>query len=119
MRKNAVRENSSQCYRRLLHEADEDPLAGLVNLFDVAMVFAMAILLALLSNAPLLGMISAQDKLTILKNPGKPNMEIIFKDGKQLEHYRVSENQLRGQGERLGIAYRLENGEVVYVPSSE
>lgn len=114
-----MRNHSSQRYRRLLQGEDEDPLSGIANLFDVAMVFAMVILLTLLAHAPLLGMISAQDKLTILKNPGEPNMEIIFQDGKRLEHYRVSENQLRGQGERLGIAYRLENGEVVYVPNTK
>lgn len=82
------------------------------------MVFAVAILLVLLSRTPMLGSISADDGVTVLKNPNKPGMEIIVSEGERLEHYRVSENELHGSGERLGVAYRLENGEVVYVPNA-
>lgn len=65
----------------------------------------------------MLGSVASGDRMTVLKSPNEPSMEIVVRDGERLEHYRVSENELQGQGERLGIAYRLENGEVVYVPS--
>ncbi|QDV76072.1 hypothetical protein K2D_42970 [Planctomycetes bacterium K2D] len=116
-RKKAVRSRNSGSHRRLLSGHDDDPLGGVANLFDVAMVFAVAILLVLLSRAPMVGALSASDSATVLKNPNEPDMEIIVRDGERLEHYRVSENELQGSGERLGVAYRLENGEVVYVPN--
>jgi hypothetical protein len=35
-----------------------------------------------------------------------------------MESYRPTNEQLTGNGERLGVAYRLANGEVVYVPDT-
>ena len=35
---------------------------------------------------------------------------------KKLPHYRVSRDELSGDGVRLGTAYRLKTGDVVYVP---
>lgn len=80
------------------------------------MVFAVALLLALVVHLQLPELLSEQDEVTILKNPGKPNMEIIRRNGKKLEHYRMSRQTLGGEGEKLGTAYRLKTGEVVYVP---
>jgi hypothetical protein len=34
----------------------------------------------------------------------------------RIRRYRMSHRSLRGEGERLGTAYRLKNGEVIYVP---
>lgn len=103
-------------HRRLLETVDEDPLAGVTNLFDVAMVFAVALLLALIVRLPTMSLLANDNPITIVRNPGQPNMEIIHRDAEKLEHYRVSQEQLTGQGSRLGVAYRLANGEVVYVP---
>ncbi|MCA8949137.1 MAG: DUF2149 domain-containing protein [Planctomycetes bacterium] len=35
-----------------------------------------------------------------------------------LPRYREAEGQATGEGSRLGIAYRLANGEVVFVPDA-
>ncbi len=102
-------------HRRLLDSDEDDPLAGVANLFDAAMVFAVALLLALVSHFHLTELLSAKE-VTILKNPGRPDMEVIRRHGEQLEHYRISEQTLGGEGEKLGTAYRLKSGEVVYVP---
>jgi len=80
------------------------------------MVFAVALLLALVMHFHLPELLSGRDEVTILKNPGKPNMEIIRREGIKLEHYRMTMQTLGGEGERLGTAYRLKTGEVVYVP---
>ena len=88
----------------------------MANLFDVAMVFAVALLLALVTHFRLPELLSAKQDITILKNPGRPNMEIIRRQGKKLTHYRISRERLGGEGEKLGTAYRLKTGEVVYVP---
>lgn len=104
--------------RHLLDSPEDDPLSGVANLFDVAMVFAVALLLALVTYYKLPELLSRNEEITILKNPGKPNMEIIRREGRKLEHYRVTERTLGGEGERLGTAYRLKSGEVVYVPEN-
>jgi len=56
--------------------------------------------------------------VTLVKNPGKPDMEIITKKGVKIETYRMTPEDMQGQGQRLGICYRLSNGEVVYVPDT-
>ncbi len=103
-------------HRRLLASHDDDPFTSDANLFDLAMVFAVALLLALVAHFQLPELLSGQQDITIVKNPGKPNMEIIRRKGKELEHYRMTKQTLGGEGEKLGTAYRLRTGEVVYVP---
>lgn len=97
---------------------DDDPMSVVGNLFDVAMVFALALMVALVSRFNMTEMFS-QDDFTIVKNPGKENMEIITKEGQQINRYTPSENQDNAdgrRGKRVGIAYELENGEIIYVP---
>ena len=101
--------------RRLWEEMDEDPGAGLLNLFDVWIAFAVALLLAMVAYMRVPELLGHGD-LTVIRNPGTPQMEIIEKRGEKIEHYRAAPQQLTGQGVRLGTAYRLSNGEVVYVP---
>jgi hypothetical protein len=99
------------------HETD-DPLAGVANFLDLGIVFAAGILLALVSYLNLPELLTNQE-ITMMKNPGTPEMEILHKKGVTLEHYRVSREQMTGEGHRLGMAYRLKTGEVVYVPEEE
>lgn len=63
-------------HRRLLDYQEDDPLSSVANLFDVAMVFAVALLLAMVSHFHLEDLLQSQD-VTILKNPGTSKMEII------------------------------------------
>ena len=101
-----------------LHEDDDDPMSVVSNLFDVAMVFALALMVALVTRFNMTEMFS-QDDFTIVKNPGKDNMEIITKEGQQINRYTPSEDQEASngkRGKRVGVAYELENGEIIYVP---
>lgn len=98
--------------------SDEDPGAGLLNLFDVWIAFAVALLLALVSYDTLAQKASTSRTVTVIKNEGTPEMEIITKEGQKMERYRASTETLGGDGERLGTAYRLKSGEVIYVPES-
>ena len=102
---------------KFLHFEDEDPISGLANLFDLAMVFAVALMVALVSFWQIDDMFT-KEQTTIIKNPGQEDMEIIIKDGKKIEKYRASEVSVEGsgKGKRIGIAYQLENGEIIYVP---
>ena len=84
-------------YRSLLTELDDNPLTGVANLFDVAMVFAVAILIALVSH---------------LDSPSAPDVEAV-----ELQRFEQSTETGSGEGVQLGMAYRLDSGEVVYVPN--
>lgn len=105
--------------RRLIgSDEDNDPMSVVGNLFDVAMVFAVALMVALVTRYDMTEMFSKED-FTIVKNPGKENMEIITKEGEKINRYTQSENQDDAsgrRGRRVGIAYELENGEIIYVP---
>ena len=105
--------------RRLLgKEEDNDPMSVVSNLFDVAMVFAVALMVALVTRYNMTEMLSQED-FTVVKNPGKENMEIITKEGEKINRYTPSEDQEKksgNRGKKVGIAYELENGEIIYVP---
>ena len=104
--------------RNLLRKDEEsDPMSVVSNLFDVAMVFAVALMVALVSRYNMTEMLSRED-FTMVKNPGKENMEIITKEGEKINRYTPSENQESNgsRGKRVGIAYELDNGEIIYVP---
>ena len=105
--------------RRLLRKGeDSDPMSVVSNLFDVAMVFAVALMVALVSRDNMTEMFSQED-FTMVKNPGKENMEIITKEGQKINKYTPSENQdtkSGKKGKKVGIAYELDNGEIIYVP---
>jgi hypothetical protein len=98
-------------------EEDTDPLSVVVNLFDVAMVFAVALMVALVMHR-ILTEVFTQEDYTIVKNPGKDNREIITKEGNKINRYTPSRDQSSSQtkGRKVGIAYELENGEIIYVP---
>lgn len=97
-------------------EEDSDPLSVVVNLFDVAMVFAVALMVAMVMHMNMTEVFTEED-YTIVKNPGKDNMEIITKEGNKINKYTPSEDQSSGKkGRKVGIAYELENGEIIYVP---
>ena len=76
----------------LKKEEDSDPMSVVSNLFDVAMVFAVALMVALVSRYNMTEVFSQED-FTMVKNPGKENMEIITKEGNKINKYTPSENQ--------------------------
>ena len=101
----------------LLAEDDGDPLSVVVNLFDVAMVFAVSLMVAMVMHMNMTE-VFGDEEFTIVKNPGKENMEIITKEGKEINTYKASGEKTDGgqQGKRLGTAYQLDNGQIIYVP---
>ena len=104
--------------RRLLdRREDSDPMSVVSNLFDVAMVFAVALMVALVSRFNMTEMFSQED-FTMVKNPGKENMEIITKEGEKINRHTPSDDKdsSGNKGKRVGTAYELENGDIIYVP---
>jgi len=102
----------------LLDEAEDDPLSGVANLFDAAMVFAIALLLALVMAYNVPELLSSEESVTVVKNPGDPNMQIIIKDKDSIQILNMTEKLAGGQGVKMGTAYKLENGLVVYIPEN-
>lgn len=102
----------------LEEEDDSDPMSAVANLFDTAMVFAVALLLALVVSYNVPELLQPEANVTIVKNPGDPNMQIIIKDMSQIQVLNMTEKIAGGQGNRMGTAYRLESGQVVYVPEN-
>ena len=99
-------------------ECEDNPLSTLTNLFDLAMVFAVALMVALVVHFNM-GEIFSQEDYTIVKNPGKDNMMIITKEGNTINKYTPSgsdSQQTGNRGKRVGSAYQLENGEIIYIP---
>jgi len=96
----------------------EDPMGGVANLFDVAMVFAVALLAALVLSYNIPELLVPDSSATVVKNPGDPNMQIIIKDKDKIEILNMTDKLAGGQGTKMGSAYRLENGLVVYVPEN-
>lgn len=96
--------------------SDNDPLTGVANLFDIGLVFIVGLILTLFSTYHLQDLFSERSEMTIMKKSETGEMEIITKKGKKIEAVKVSKQKAKGKGERLGIAYKLENGSMVYVP---
>lgn len=105
-------------YRAFGRNDDFDPRETLVNLFDVAMVFAVALMVAFVIRSQMTELLTSED-VTFVKNAGKPDMEIIVKKDNKVTRYKSEKSTGIGRGERVGIAYRLESGEIIYVPEEE
>ncbi len=105
--------------QRIILDDEEDPLGGVANLFDAAMVFAVALLVALVVSYNVPELLDADASVTIVKNPGDPNMQVIIKDKETIKVMNMTEQIMGGQGSKIGTAYRLETGEVIYMPENE
>ena len=100
---------------KLLHEPDtEDPILSVVNLIDIFLVVIAALLITIAKN-PLMNPFSRQD-VTVISDPGKPTMEVVIKKGEKVERYKASGAIGSGDGEKAGVAYRMKDGSIVYVP---
>lgn len=107
---------SSRGRLNILGEEDsDDPILSVVNLIDVFLVIIAVLLIVIVEN-PLNPF--SDDNVTVVKNPGQPNMEIIIKEGEELTEYRSSGDFGEGQGVRAGITYRMDDGTMIYVPES-
>lgn len=99
---------------RLLDEDEAaNPLLSVTNLIDVFLVLIAALLISIAQNPmnPFL-----DETVTVIKNAGQPDMELIIKDGETIETYKSSGEIGNGKGVKAGIAYKLPDGSIVYVP---
>jgi hypothetical protein len=97
-----------------------DPLDGLVNLFDLGIVLAVAFLLAALSSIDLAPSVLQQNSEGTEANQA-PAGSVVVKPGEEDNPIQLQEGEkVVGQGEPVGTVYRLEDGRTVIVrPDSE
>ena len=99
---------------RLLDEDEAaNPLLSVTNLIDVFLVLIAALLISIAQNPmnPFL-----DETVTVIKNAVQPDMELIIKDGETIETYKSSGEIGNGEGVKAGIAYKMPDGSIVYVP---
>ena len=98
---------------------EEDPLAGVANLFDVSVVFIVGLMITLFSVYRIGDLMDSQSEVTMVKTNAQGQREIIVKKGTKITAYKVTGQTAAGDGERLGVAYRLADGQIIYVPETE
>jgi len=98
---------------------EEDPLAGVANLFDASIVFIVGLMVTLFSVYNMGDLMSGESEVTMVKTDAFGMQEIIVKKGETITAYKISGDTGTGDGERLGSAYRLANGQIIYVPDEE
>ncbi|MEN6374104.1 MAG: DUF2149 domain-containing protein [Smithella sp.] len=94
----------------------EDPISGVANLFDASIVFIVSMMIALFMAYNMIDLIDPQSEVTITKKNAKGEIEMVVKKGKEIKVRKVTDKRLSGEGTRLGTAYQLKDGKVVYVP---
>jgi len=98
---------------RFLEDDDTDPMLSVVNLIDLFLVIIGLLMIVIAQNP--LGPLSRED-VTVVENPGKEDMRITVKKGKELTRYESSGEVGEGMGARAGVTYRLDDGRMIYVP---
>jgi hypothetical protein len=89
-----------------------EPLDGLVNLFDLGIVLAVAFLLAALSSLKLTGTLGTLGHATTTS----PHPQIVINNNQSVHDLTVKPDQrVVGQGTAVGTVYRLQNGQLIYV----
>ena len=98
-----------------LLEDDEstNPMLAVVNLVDVFLVIIAALMISIAQN-PMNPF--SNDNITVIKNEGKENMEIIIKKGKEIKKFQSAGEIGSGQGTKAGIAYKMKDGSMIYIP---
>ncbi|WP_022668599.1 DUF2149 domain-containing protein [Desulfospira joergensenii] len=96
--------------------SDNDPMAGVANLFDLGLVFIVGLLIALFGAYHLEDLLSQTSEFTLVKKSSDGQIEIIEKKGKKIDAMKMTKETAKGRGQRLGTAYKLENGSMIYIP---
>ena len=95
----------------------EDPLSGVANLFDASIVFAVGLMVALIQAFSLTQLLNPNSQFTIMTRDARTGqVEMIEKNQREIKVKKMTPEKKGGPGVRLGVAYQLPDGSVVYVP---
>lgn len=101
--------------RFLESDESDDPILSVVNLVDLFLV-VVGILMVVIVRNPLNPFNS--DNVMVIENPGQANMRMLIKQGEELTEYQSSGEIGEGEGSKAGVAYRLNDGRMIYVPEA-
>jgi len=98
-------------------DGDDDPMSGVANLFDVAMVFAVGLLLMVLIYFSMPELLTPEDVTVVKIN--EHNVEIIAKHGEKIEKLEMSnetvETEIVG---KFGTIYKTKDGGYLLTPAN-
>jgi hypothetical protein len=103
--------------RRGLLDRHGDPMESMGNLFDITILIAVGFLVFALSGLGLNDILLDQN-MTIVKNPGEANMELIRRKNGKIERLRQTGATAQGAGIPVGTVYRLDDGRMIWVPGT-
>jgi hypothetical protein len=98
-----------------LHEAD-DPMASVANMTDIYLVFIVALLISFLSAYHLQDLLAQDSNFTVMKENAEGEITVVTKQAQKIEAVKITRSEAEGKGVRLGVAYRMEDGSMVYLP---
>jgi hypothetical protein len=102
---------------RFINDDDDlNPITTAVNLVDVFLVVIAALIISIAQNP--LNPFSSEN-VTVIKNEGQPNMEIIVKQGSEIKQFKSQGATGSGNGAKAGTAYKMKDGSMVYVPQDD
>ncbi|MEX0973698.1 MAG: DUF2149 domain-containing protein [Solirubrobacterales bacterium] len=87
-----------------------EPLDGLVNLFDLGIVLAVAFLLAALSS------LNLTDALTAKSSSTRPTDAVVANKDQRVKQVQLQpDERVVGRGQPVGTLYRLNDGRTIIV----
>lgn len=96
----------------VLAEEDDDPMLSAINLVDVFLVLVVALLTAVAAKTRT----DASANATTVQNAGQPDMEMVVREQGREVRFKGAGMASQGQGVRAGVAYRLDDGNIIYIP---
>lgn len=99
-------------------EQEDDPIAGVAQLFDVSIAFIVAVIAAMFTLLSSKDLLNKDSDWTLTRKGRNGEIEMVEKKNNQVISHKVSSKNRSGNGVRLGTAYQLENGQVIYVPDN-
>lgn len=98
---------------RRYEDRNGDPLDGLVNLFDLGIVLAVAFMLAALSSLELESVLTDREAAEAASQAAKT---VTATEDEQVERIELDPGErVVGSGRELGTVYRLDDGRTVIV----
>ena len=95
-------------------DEDDDPLSGVANLFDVAMIFGVGLLVMMMTYINMPELLTDQD-VTMVVNPGQDDMKVIIKNETEIEVLNMTEETVTTMGKLVAGIYETAEGATLYV----
>jgi hypothetical protein len=89
---------------------------SIANLLDIFLVFIVAMMISFLSAFQLQDLLAPDSSVTVMKQSAEGDITLVTKRATKIEAVKITRSEAKGKGVRLGVACRLEDGSLVYLP---